>query len=110
MVGGYMYNDPATGEPVVPKDEQIIDAVRNTLERHLGVSPNDLDRGLWQVTPANKCLPKYNVGYMDWQTDMEKKILKLFNNKVSIGGMGFAIGPGIPDVFADGFQDALKLR
>lgn len=110
MVGGYLLNDPVTGEPIVPDENQVIDDIKVSLQKHLGLSLNDLDRGLWQVTTASKCLPRYGVGYMQWQGKTETDILELYNNRVSLGGMGFAIGPGIPDVFADGFQDALKLR
>ncbi|KAL3231347.1 Protoporphyrinogen oxidase [Nakaseomyces bracarensis] len=110
MVGGYMLNDKKTGEPIIPEDTQVIDNIKMSLQKHLGMSLNDLDRGLWQVTVANKCLPRFGAGYMQWQGKMETDLLELYNSKVSLGGMGFAIGPGIPDVFVDGFQDALKLR
>lgn len=109
MVGGYLFNDN-NGKAIIPDNEEAIRQVKNALQRHIGAGREDLDAGLWQCTLAKDCLPRFSVGFTEWESKMEQELKTQFSDKVSMGGMGFAISPGIPDVVADSFMDAAKLR
>lgn len=53
--------------------------------------------------------PIFFVGYNDWQNQFESEIQQTYKGRLSLGGMGFSKGPGVPDVVTDSFQDVLKL-
>lgn len=108
MLGGHYLNyhhSPGT----VPSKEVTICSVKEVLNIHLGISHQDLDAGMWAFTVADKCLPRFSVGYDAWQSSVEKELRETYKGTVSVGGMGFSKGPGVPDVISDGLQDALKL-
>ncbi|QLL32246.1 hypothetical protein HG536_0C04150 [Torulaspora globosa] len=107
MLGGhYLYQN---GEKNLPSSELTIRSVKDVLNSHLGISQEALDQGLWAVTVAKSCLPRFSVGYDDWQSSVEQELAKSYAGAISVGGMGFAKGPGVPDVIADGLEDAIKL-
>ncbi|CCC70275.1 hypothetical protein NCAS_0E02050 [Naumovozyma castellii] len=108
MVGGHLLNKD--GKQTIPAEDECISQVKDALNRHMKISREDLDDGLWVYTVAEKCFPHYFVGYNEWQARVEKEFLDRYDGKVSLGGMGFAKGPGVPDVVVDGFQDALKMK
>ncbi|CCD25178.1 oxygen-dependent protoporphyrinogen oxidase NDAI_0E03610 [Naumovozyma dairenensis CBS 421] len=108
MVGGHLLNE--NGKTKIPAEATCLADVKSALETHLNVSREDLDNGLWVYTVAKECFPHYFIGYKDWQNKLEKTLLTTYDNKISLGGMGFAKGPGVPDVIVDGLQDALKLK
>ncbi|EJS44035.1 hem14p [Saccharomyces arboricola H-6] len=107
MIGGDMLNEH--GIPMVPSREVTISAVKDALNHHLGISNKDLEAGHWEFTVADRCLPRFHVGYDAWQEKTEKKFQQVYGQTVSLGGMGFSRSPGVPDVIVDGFQDALQL-
>lgn len=107
MLGGHYLN--YEGANNIPSKEITIRAAKDALNTHLGISQKDLDAGMWAFTVAEKCLPQFFVGYDDWQSMVERQFLKTYSGKVSVGGMGFSKGPGVPDVITDGLQDAIKL-
>ncbi|EHN02690.1 Hem14p [Saccharomyces cerevisiae x Saccharomyces kudriavzevii VIN7] len=107
MIGGDMLNEH--GVPVVPSREVTISAVKDALNHHLGISNEDLEAGHWEFTVADRCLPRFHVGYDAWQEKTEKKFQETYGQTVSLGGMGFARSPGVPDVIVDSFNDALQL-
>ncbi|CAI4921990.1 BBT_HP_G0114910.mRNA.1.CDS.1 [Saccharomyces cerevisiae] len=107
MIGGCMLNEH--GVPVVPSREVTISAVKDALNNHLGISNKDLEAGQWEFTIADRCLPRFHVGYDAWQERAERKLQESYGQTVSVGGMGFSRSPGVPDVIVDGFNDALQL-
>lgn len=107
MIGGDMLNE--RGVPVVPSKEVTISAVKDALNHHLGISNKDLEAGHWEFTIADRCLPRFHVGYDAWQDKAEKSFQDAYGQTVSLGGMGFSRSPGVPDVIVDGFNDALQL-
>ncbi|GMM56255.1 oxygen-dependent protoporphyrinogen oxidase [Maudiozyma humilis] len=109
MVGGSLYND-AEGHPTIPSEAETIARVKRALSRHLGASPTDLDGAQWLHTVARDCLPQFVPGYGAQAAEIERAVLADYAQGVSLGGMGFARGPGIPDVVSDAFTDAMKLH
>ncbi|SMN19979.1 similar to Saccharomyces cerevisiae YER014W HEM14 Protoporphyrinogen oxidase [Maudiozyma saulgeensis] len=109
MVGGSLYND-ANGKQHIPNEEQTIENVKSALQKHLGTSREDLDAGQWVYTVAKDCLPQFKIGYNDLTKSIEEDVINDYSSKVSLGGMGFSKGPGIPDVVADALIDATKLQ
>ncbi|QID84550.1 oxygen-dependent protoporphyrinogen oxidase [Saccharomyces pastorianus] len=107
MIGGDMLNEH--GVPVIPSKEVTISAVKDALNRHLGINNDDLEAGHWEFTIADKCLPRFHVGYDAWQDKAENRFQDAYGQTVSLGGMGFSRSPGVPDVIVDGFNDALQL-
>lgn len=108
MLGGHFLNHKGQQEPL--HKEAVIREVKEVLNSQLSITKEDLDRGLWQYTVAEKCLPHFFVGYDEWQAAVEEEFLDTYTGKVSVGGMGFSRGPGVPDVIVDALQDAVKLR
>lgn len=107
MLGGHYLNHNSS--EIIPSQELTIRAVKDSLNTHLGISFQDLENGMWAFTVAEKCLPRFSIGYDAWQASVEQELHKVYKGTVSVGGMGFAKGPGVPDVIADGLQDAIKL-
>lgn len=109
MIGGHLLND-ASGSPVIPDEKTTIFLVKKALRKHLNISSEDLEAGLWVYTVAKDCLPRFSVGYLDLADSIEKEVLKDYNGQVSFGGMGFSGGPGVPNVVTDSMLDAIKLK
>lgn len=109
MVGGHLLND-AAGNTLIPDEKTAISQVKNALRKHLNISTEDLDAGLWVYTVAKDCLPRFSVGYQDLAESIEEEVIKDYNGQVSFGGMAFARGPGVPDVVTDSMLDAIKLK
>ncbi|QLQ80504.1 hypothetical protein HG537_0D05040 [Torulaspora globosa] len=107
MLGGHYLNQ--NGEKSLPSKEVTIRSVKDALNTHLGIPYDALDQGLWAFTIAKNCLPHFSVGYDDWQSSIEQELTKSYAGLISVGGMSFAKGPGVPDVISDGLEDALKL-
>lgn len=107
MLGGHYLSRGS--ERNVPSKEVTIRSVKDALNTHLGISQEALDKGMWAFTVAERCLPRFQVGYDQWQSSVEQEVIDSYAGAISIGGMGFARGPGVPDVISDGLEDALKL-
>lgn len=107
MLGGHYLNSQPSD--AVPSRELTIRAVKDALNLQLGIPFPDLDAGLWAFTVADRCLPRFSIGYDAWQSSVEHELYKTYKGAVSLGGMGFAKGPGVPDVISDGLEDAMKL-
>lgn len=109
MLGGHLLNN-SSGVPVIPDESSAITQVKKAFIKHLAISDGDLDAGLWVYTVAKDCLPRFNVGYTDLVGSIERQIIKQYKGNVSLGGMGFSRGPGVPDVVTDAMMDAIKLK
>ncbi|SCW02395.1 LAFE_0F05490g1_1 [Lachancea fermentati] len=107
MLGGHYLN--REGPHSVPSRSLIINAVKHAFSTQLHISDTDLDNAVWQVTVAENCLPQFKVGYDDWLIRINSLFTKDYGKHVSLGGMAFSKGPGVPDVVVDGFDDALAL-
>ncbi|SCU94744.1 LAME_0F08988g1_1 [Lachancea meyersii CBS 8951] len=108
MVGGhYLRRDSQASLPETSQD--YVDKVKTALIRHLNLSQQDLDRGHWQVTTAKDCLPHFFVNYNLWVARIKAKFNEEVGLRISLGGMAFSNGPGVPDVVMDGFEDADSL-
>ncbi|CDF88132.1 BN860_03048g1_1 [Zygosaccharomyces bailii CLIB 213] len=105
MLGGHHLKYEANA----PSKDITIRAAKYALHNHLGISLEDLEAGSWEFVTAKNCLPHFFVGYNEWQNQLESQVLQTYKAKVSLGGMGFSKGPGVPDVVTDAFQDVLKL-
>lgn len=54
-----------------------------------------------------KCIPQYNVGYGETKDKMGK--LLEVQPKISLGGMAFGLGVGVPDCVVDGLKGAIAI-
>lgn len=77
------------GVPVVPSREVTISAVKDALNNHLGISNKDLEAGQWEFTIADRCLPRFHVGYDAWQERAERKLQESYGQTVSVGEWDF---------------------
>ncbi|GAV54150.1 hypothetical protein ZYGR_0AK06520 [Zygosaccharomyces rouxii] len=105
MLGGHYLQENRT----TPTANTTIDAAKHALHNHLGISQEHLDNGTWKFVAAKNCLPQYFVGYPQWKQRVEQEVLDKFAGHISLGGMGFAKGPGVPDVVTDSFIDVHKM-
>lgn len=105
MLGGHYLNQDTNAQT----KDITIRAAKYALQNHLGISMEDLEAGTWKFVAAKDCLPHFFVGYNDWQNQFESEIQQTYKGRLSLGGMGFSKGPGVPDVVTDSFQDVLKL-
>ncbi|CAR28157.1 hypothetical protein ZYGR_0N06480 [Zygosaccharomyces rouxii] len=105
MLGGHYLKERHT----VPTAEETILAAKQALHNHLGISQQPLDNGTWKFVVAQDCLPHFFVGYSQWKHQVEQEVLNKFAGHISLGGMGFARGPGVPDVVTDSFMDVYKM-
>lgn len=109
MVGGHLFNDN-NGNPIIPDKNEAIGQVKKALKKHLNLSEDDLNAGMWVYTMAKDCLPRFSVGYQELAKDIEQYTLDCYDKRVSFGGMAFSRGPGVPDVVTDAMTDAIKLK
>lgn len=107
MLEGHYLNEE--GLAGLKEGSFYVGSVKCALSRHMGIPEEALNRGIWQVTPAKECLPQFFVGYDDWLAQLSKRFVENYGSHVSLGGMAFGKGPGVPDVVMDGFEDAAKL-
>ncbi|KAL6950919.1 hypothetical protein ACO0QE_000201 [Hanseniaspora vineae] len=99
MLGGHYYNNQ-----IIPSEKIIIQQVKDCLAQHLHISEQDLNECEFQFTLAKNSIPEYYVGYNS--VPIERKVAEL---GVSLGGMKFASGPGLPDCVAKSFEVAHSL-
>lgn len=105
MVGGHYLKEGHTAHTA----NKAVRAVKYALHNHLGISQEHLDKGTWQFTAAEHCLPHFSVGFPQWKQQVEQEVLNKFGGHISLGGMAFAEGPGVPDVVTDSFTDVYKM-
>lgn len=99
MLGGHYYNNQ-----IIPSEKIIIQQVKDCLAQHLHFSEKDLNDCKFEFTLAKNSIPEYYVGYDS--VPVEEKVAEL---GVSLGGMKFASGPGLPDCVVKSFEVAHSL-
>lgn len=107
MMGGHFWLNKAS----LPNEEESLKLIKTALKRHLeidldGIPQQDM---IINSTFIPQCLPQYNVGYEELSSNFKDSLNKEFQGKISLGGMSFCDGAGVPDCFANGFKDASKL-
>ncbi|SCU80177.1 LADA_0B05490g1_1 [Lachancea dasiensis] len=107
MVGGHYLNHGQ--EKKIQDSSYYTEQVKKALMRHLSIPEAELECGEWQVTFARDCLPQFFVGYDKWMAQTSADLAKKYEGAISLGGMAFSKGPGVPDVVMDGFEDAQSL-
>lgn len=107
MFGGHYLN--TEGPHHIPSNSVIIQMAEHVFKTHLNISPEDLNNGHWDVSIHQDCLPQYHVGYNDLINDIYRHTNEEYMGSLSLGGMLFSKGPGVPDVIINAFEDALLL-
>ncbi|EGV62399.1 oxygen-dependent protoporphyrinogen oxidase [Yamadazyma tenuis] len=121
MLGGHWYQSG------IPSTELSLKAVKTTLEKVFDVDLNDFNIILRdeqrtddkRVALTDKdivisynmhrnCIPQYNVGYENTKTKVHD-LLNSESNRLSVGGMCFGRGVGVPDCVMNSLDDALLL-
>ncbi|ODQ79764.1 hypothetical protein BABINDRAFT_180311 [Babjeviella inositovora NRRL Y-12698] len=119
MMGGHFFNKHG-----IPSDSINLAAAKNVLLRHLNLDVSqyrlvDLSKG---ETAAGdnviyidyklhrNCLPQFNVGYADNKEGMEAILNDEFKGQLSVGGMAFGDGAGVPDCVMNGFRGAWGMK
>lgn len=118
MMGGHFYTNS------VPSPSINLDIVKKVLKEHCGIEDanfiirdeaamkdklitmqeNDI---VISYNLHQKCIPQYNVGY----GEIKEKMLKLLESeRLTLGGMTFGIGVGVPDCVLDGLKTAIKIK
>lgn len=122
MMGGHYFSSRG-----VPSNKASIRALKKCLADFLGVdtskynfiirnedetpdkevlmSENDI---LISFNLHERCIPQYNVGFLDRAGRMSDTATKLSNGSVSLGGTGLG-KLGVPDCVLNSLEDALKI-
>lgn len=108
MLGGHFLNNE--GSRNIPSKSIIINSTKYAFSNHLNISESDLQDGTWEVTIAENCLPQYHVGYNNWVAESKSQFNQVYGDSVSLGGMSFSSGPGVPNVVENSFQGAYNFR
>ncbi|GMM27945.1 oxygen-dependent protoporphyrinogen oxidase [Martiniozyma asiatica (nom. inval.)] len=97
--------DPLTQE--IPSESKIKMIVKDTFERYLNAP---LDNINWHMESNHwlQSIPLYDLKYLE-RKDATFKQLKQYDNKLSLGGMSFAHGVGVPDNVVSSFNAAIEL-
>lgn len=114
MFGGHYFD-------TIPSTRLSLKAVEQSLNKVFGIEGNLIFRDeanassdtiklndkdiLISYNLHKNCIPQYNVGYEDIKT---KVLNELNGTKLSLGGMCFGNGVGVPDCVMNSLQDALK--
>ncbi|AET37504.1 oxygen-dependent protoporphyrinogen oxidase Ecym_1262 [Eremothecium cymbalariae DBVPG len=107
MLGGHYLTDNKVES--LPSTEEIINTVKRVFFTQLNISKSDLNQAHWEVSIVSDSIPKFHVGYEKWMQAVSKDVSQFYNNNISLGGMAFSSGPGVPDVFTNAFLDAQKV-
>ena len=120
MMGGHYYNDIS-----IPSASVNLKTVKKILQEHCGMnaSTNLIIRDEASMTDKRvkmgendivisynyheKCIPQYNVGYGETKEKMGQ--LLEAQPKISLGGMVFGLGVGVPDCVVDGLKGAIAI-
>lgn len=120
MMGGHYYNDMST-----PSASVNLKIVKKVLQEHCGIDASTnliirdeasmpeklLKMGENDIVISynyhEKCIPQYNVGYGETKDKMGK-FLEV-QPKISLGGMAFGLGVGVPDCVVDGLKGAIAI-
>lgn len=105
MLGGHYLKE----NQAAPTANTTISAVKYALHNHLGISQEHLNNGTWKFIEAKDCLPHFFIGFPQWKQQVEQQVQSKFAGNVSLGGMAFAKGPGVPDVVTDSFIDVYNM-
>ncbi|AMD21932.1 HFR077Wp [Eremothecium sinecaudum] len=107
MVGGHHLSD--SDLPGMSNSTFITNKLKQLLSSHLNVHESTFNDAYWEVTVVDNCLPKFHVGYNTWLNNTSSSIKQLYEDRVSLGGMAFSAGPGVPDVVMNAFTEALHI-
>lgn len=115
MFGGHFFD-------TIPSTRLSLKAVEVTLNKVFGIENKNLifrdeanassdtielkdEDILISYNLHKNCIPQYNVGYEEIKTNV---LNQLNGTKLSLGGMCFGNGVGVPDCVINSLQDALK--
>lgn len=123
MMGGHLYCNSG-----IPSNSLNIKAIKNILRSLLKV---DIDshrlvfRDESQMTDKSitfddndivisytlnrECIPQYNIGYDSQKKKVYDVLTQDYKSHLSLGGMGFGMGVGVPDCVMNSLTDALKI-
>lgn len=124
MMGGHMYSER------VPSEQDRIEAIKKVLQQYLKVdlkSHNLILRDEGVINDKNisplsgkdlvisynlheQCIPQYHVGYEQNKAAVKKTLAEDFHGKLSVGGMCFGNGVGVPDCVMNSLEGALSLK
>lgn len=125
MMGGHFYNSLT-----IPSNSLNIEAVKKVLTKYLKVDLSNYNlilRDEANMTNVNldklddndliisynlheNCIPQYNVGYNELKLKVATILDEDLQGSLSIGGMCFGNGVGVPDCVMNGLEDALKMK
>lgn len=106
MLGGHYTNK--FPEIMAQSDRHLKKVVTDLIQEqfHLQV---DFDEII--VNRIEKCIPQFEVGYLDYKEKVLEKVDKDYKGHLSLGGMSFNSlnGVGVPDCFVDSMRLAIEL-
>jgi len=107
MMGGHYWSNMKT-----PSMEKSIIAAKDALSNQLGLNFDNLINGedyyIDSIMIPN-CLPQFHIGYDELKRNFLENLKKEFDERISVGGMSFGDGAGVPDCVVNGFKDAERL-
>lgn len=54
-----------------------------------------------------ECIPQYNVGHEKQKQEVHRLLTQEYSNNITLGGMCFGSGPGVPDCIQNALRNAL---
>lgn len=116
MMGGHYFKDG------VPLDPVNLAAAKAALAAHLGIDLDaytvvDASQASVRIEPRpdtayvlyrlnRACLPQFNVGFGEWRRQVDAAVAAEFGSQVTLGGMAFGRGAGVPDCVAHACDSA----
>lgn len=120
MMGGHFFGDG------IPSNSVNLRAVKKSLHQYLGIDVDkrkvllrdeaketnhkvvlDGDDILISYSVHKDCIPQYNVGYEETKKRTQK-LLQDYHGTISLGGMCFGRGIGVPDCVSNALDEALE--
>lgn len=123
MIGGHFYNDRnvPSGKIIEKKIKNILQGIfdiRGTdhnllfenpaklFPKNMALKANDV---LISYNLHENCIPQYNVGYEQKKALISSLIASKYDNRLSLGGMAFGEGVGVPDCVMCSLGHALEI-
>lgn len=105
MMGGHFWAQRGS----TPSIEECVAHARGALTRQLGIDFDTHKPQIEYELVGGFGIPQYTVGYDMWATEVRQAVQAVYDGRLTLGGMNFNRGVGVPDCVSLGYGCARGL-
>ncbi|GMM38175.1 oxygen-dependent protoporphyrinogen oxidase [Saccharomycopsis crataegensis] len=106
MMGGHYWKNE-----VIPNEATALLNAKDVLKKQLNIDLNEIseDDLIIETAMTDEGIPQYNVGFEDTKQEILDKVDVLYQGKLTVSGMSFNGGVGVPDCVSNGYKLAAHM-